>query len=133
MTIKVSVLYHPLLRLEDSCSQMEEDSLKDEYQAVCTRSEEHLSSVVGDLMLHHEARNWSDMTDYIVAVIIVNGNLACAIRIENGVQADGSYLHIVNRSESPDPFFCRLRFPTWVADKLLHHKEIVIDDEHHHM
>lgn len=131
MTIKVSVLYHPLLHLEDTSTQMDKDTLKDEFQAVCTRSEEHLSSVVGDLMLHHEARNWSDMTDYIVAVVIVNGKLEAAIRIENGVQADGSYLHIVNRSESPEPFFCRLRFPTWVADKLLNHKEIVIDDDHH--
>ena len=131
MTIKVSVLYHPLLHLEDTSSQMDKDTLKGEYQAVCTRAEEHLSAVVGDLMLRHEARNWSDMTDYIVAVIIVNGKLEAAISIENGVQADGSYLHIVNRAESPDPFFCNLRFPTWVADKLLHHKEIVIDDDHH--
>ncbi len=131
MTIKVSVLYHPLLHLDDTSAQMDKDTLKGEYQEVCTRAEEHLSSVVGDLMLRHEARNWSDMTDYIVAVIIVNGKLEAAIRIENGVQADGSYLHIVNRAESPDPFFCNLRFPTWVADKLLHHKEIVIDDDHH--
>lgn len=129
MTIKVSVLYHPLLCLEDTSSQMEKDTLKDEFQEVCTRAEEHLSSVVGDLMLNHEARNWSDMTDYIVAVVIVNGRLECAIRIENGVKDDGSYLHIISRADSPDPFFCRLRFPTWVADKLLHHKEIVITDD----
>lgn len=129
MTIKVSVLYHPLLHLEDTCSQMEEDTLNDEYLSVCARAEEHLSSVVGDLMLNHEARNWSDMTDYIVAVVIVNGRLECAMRIENGVKSDGSYLHIISRSDSPDPFFCRLRFPTWVADKLLHHKEIVTYDD----
>lgn len=129
MTIKVSVLYHPLLRLDDISAQMDKDTLKDEYHAVCTSAEEHLSSVVGDLMLNHEARNWSDMTDYIVAVIIVNGRLECAIRIENGVKDDGSYLHIISRDENPDPFFCRLRFPTWVADKLLHHKEIVTYDD----
>jgi len=104
MTIKVSVLYHPLLHLDDTSAQMDKDTLKGEYQEVCTRAEEHLSSVVGDLMLRHEARNWSDMTDYIVAVIIVNGKLEAAIRIENGVQADGSYLHIRQPSREPGPF-----------------------------
>ncbi len=131
MTIKVSILYHPLLHLDDTSTQMDNDTLKEEYQAVCSRSEEHLSAVIGDLMLRHEARNWSDMTDYIVAVIIVNGKLEAAIHIENGVKDDGSFLHIINRSESPDPFFCNLRFPTWAADKLLNHKEIVIDDNDH--
>ncbi len=129
MTIKVTVLYHPLLHLDDTSLQMEKDCLNTEFQAVCTRAEENLSKVVGDLMLNHEARNWSDMTDYIVAVIIVNGSLVAAIRIENGVQADGSYLHIVSRKEHPERFFSSLKFPTWVADKLLSHKEIVVHDD----